>query len=175
MHKQQLTGLDVTLGEVQDVPGGGILQGQIPIAGWGDDELKPIWQSVQVLCAEFIHCDSRDRILPDLKIPEEPESLLELPVYSRILSLRQVCEICHVIIFILFHGFMVLFHPHLQTVVGFDNWSFIIDRRNVDIDNTWQTVLANFCLVSHNCEAVIFGLTAIVYVGDILPFHLEEK
>lgn len=79
VHKQQLSSLDVTLGEVQDVPGGGALQGQIPVAGWCYNELQPIWQSVQVLCAEFIHCDFSDRILPNLETPEEQELLQECP------------------------------------------------------------------------------------------------
>lgn len=71
MHEQQLSTLDVTLGEVQDVPGGGALQGQVAVAGWRDDELQPFWQSVRVLCTELINGDFRDRTLPHLEIPED--------------------------------------------------------------------------------------------------------
>lgn len=70
---------------------------------------------------------------------------------------------------------LVLLHPHLQAIVGSDDWSFVIDRRNVDIGYTWQTVLTDFCLVGHYCEAVLFSFTAIMNVGDVLALHLEAK
>lgn len=70
---------------------------------------------------------------------------------------------------------LVLSHPHLQAIVGSDNWSFVIDRGNVDVGYTWQTVLTDFCLVGHYCEAVLFSFTAIMNVGDVLPLHLEAK
>lgn len=38
MDEQQLPGLDVVLGEVQDVPGGGVLQSQVAVAGRRDYE-----------------------------------------------------------------------------------------------------------------------------------------
>lgn len=78
------------------MPRGGAPQGQIPVAGWCYNELQPIWQSVQVLCTEFIHCDSRDRILPNLETPKEQELLQERPVCGRIHDVRQVCERCHI-------------------------------------------------------------------------------
>lgn len=69
----------------------------------------------------------------------------------------------------------MLSHPHLQTIVGCDNRSFVVDRCNVDVGHTGQTVLTDFCLVGHDCEAVLFSFTAVMNVGDVLPLHLEAK
>lgn len=59
MHEHQLSGLYVILSKVQDVPGGGALQGQVAIAGRCDDELQPLRQGVRVLRAELISGDLR--------------------------------------------------------------------------------------------------------------------
>lgn len=67
MHKHQLAALYVILGKVQDVPGGGALQGQVAIAGWCDDELQAIGRSVQVFCTELINCDFCHRTHPHLR------------------------------------------------------------------------------------------------------------
>lgn len=65
--------------------------------------------------------------------------------------------------------------PHLETLVGRDDGSFVVDRRDVDVDNAGQTVLPDFRLIGHNCEAVLLSFAAIVNVGDVLSFHLETK
>lgn len=57
VHEHQLSGVYVILSKVQDVPGGGALQGQVAIAGWCDDELQPLRQGVRVLCTELITGD----------------------------------------------------------------------------------------------------------------------
>lgn len=38
MYKHQLAMTNMLLGEVQNWPGGGALQGQMPITWWSDDE-----------------------------------------------------------------------------------------------------------------------------------------
>lgn len=69
----------------------------------------------------------------------------------------------------------VIPHPHLETLVGRDDGSFVVDWRDVDMDNAGQTVLPDFRLIGHNYEAVLLSFAAIVNVGDVLSFHLETK
>lgn len=65
--------------------------------------------------------------------------------------------------------------PHLETLVGRDDGSFVVDWRDVDVDDAGQTVLPDFRLIGHNCKAVLLSFTAVVNVGDVLSFHLETK
>lgn len=67
MHEHQLSGLYVTLGEVQDVAGGGALQSQVAVAGWCDDKLQPLIRSVRVLGTELIGGDFCHRTHPHLR------------------------------------------------------------------------------------------------------------
>lgn len=71
MHKYQLSSLYVVLGEVQDVSGGGALQGQVAVAGWRDDELQPVGRSVRVLCTKIIYGDFCHWTHPHLRKSEE--------------------------------------------------------------------------------------------------------
>lgn len=57
MHKQQLALVYVSLGEVQHRLHGGALQRQMPIAGWGDHEVKVLWRRVLVLHFQILSCD----------------------------------------------------------------------------------------------------------------------
>lgn len=65
--------------------------------------------------------------------------------------------------------------PHLETLVGRDDGSFVIDWRDVDVDDAGQTVLPDFRLIGHNCKTVLLSFAAIVNVRDVLPFYLETK
>lgn len=62
---------------------------------------------------------------------------------------------------------------NLQSVVGCNHWGLIIDRCDVDVNGTRQAVFPGFCLVCHNGEVVSQGVTAVVDVGNVLPFHLK--
>lgn len=42
VYKQKLMTVDVSLGEVQDRPGGGALQGKVSVTGGSDDKLKAL-------------------------------------------------------------------------------------------------------------------------------------
>lgn len=71
VHEHQSSDLYVTLGKVQDVPGGGALQGQVAVAGWCDDELQPLGRSVRVLCTELMNGDFCHRTHPHLRNRKE--------------------------------------------------------------------------------------------------------
>lgn len=51
MDKQQPSTLYVSLGEVQNVPGRGALQGQVAVARGRDDKLQQLRRSVRVFSA----------------------------------------------------------------------------------------------------------------------------
>ena len=55
VYKHQLPSENVSLGEVQDVPEGGILQSQVSIAGRGHDELQSLRLRVPVLSTQVVH------------------------------------------------------------------------------------------------------------------------
>lgn len=65
--------------------------------------------------------------------------------------------------------------PHLQTLVGCNNRSLIIDRRDTDVNGAGQTVLPDFRLIGHNGEVVSLCVAAVVDIGDVLTFHLESE
>jgi len=55
VHEHQLSSLYVILGEVQDLSGGGPLQGQVSVAWWCDDELQSLrLRSVRILCTQIV-------------------------------------------------------------------------------------------------------------------------
>lgn len=58
VHKHQLSGSYVILGEVEDLSGGGPLKRQVAVARWRDDELQSLrFRSVWVLCTKIIGGD----------------------------------------------------------------------------------------------------------------------
>lgn len=58
-------------------------------------------------------------------------------------------------------------------MVSCNHWGLIIDRCDVDVNGARQAVFPGFCLVCHNGEVVSQGVTAVVDVGNVLPFHLK--
>lgn len=64
---------------------------------------------------------------------------------------------------------------HLQTSVGCNNRSLIVDRCDGDENSARQTVLPNFCLIGHDGEVVIKCVAAIMDIGDVLTLHLETE
>lgn len=65
--------------------------------------------------------------------------------------------------------------PHLQTLVGCNNRSLIIDRCDTDVNGAGQTVLPDFRLIGHNGKVVSLCVAAVVDIGDVLTFHLETE
>ena len=54
VYEQQLSAVDVPLGEGEDAPGWGGPQGQVSVAGGRDLELQPLWACVLVLCTQLL-------------------------------------------------------------------------------------------------------------------------
>lgn len=66
VNKQQLSLVDVSLGEVEHRLGGGALQGQVSVAGWHHREVELLWGGVQVLGLQVVRPDLGHRRHPDL-------------------------------------------------------------------------------------------------------------
>lgn len=71
MYEHQLSGFYVFLGEVQDVPREGALQGQVAVTGWCDNELQPLRFSVQILRIKIFYRDFCLRTHKDLRKGKE--------------------------------------------------------------------------------------------------------
>lgn len=76
---------------------------------------------------------------------------------------------------ILSNMMVIITTPHLQTLVGCNNWRLIIDRCDIDVNGAGQTVLPDFRLIGHDGKAVCVSVTAVMDVGDVLTFHLETE
>lgn len=63
--------------------------------------------------------------------------------------------------------------PYLQTLVGYNNRSLIIDRCDVDVNSAGQTVLLGFRLISHNGKVVSLCVRAVMDIRDVLTFNLK--
>lgn len=65
--------------------------------------------------------------------------------------------------------------PHLQTLVGCNNRSLIIHRCDVDVSRAGQTVLPDLRLIGHNGKVVSQCVAAVMDIGDVLAFHLDQE
>lgn len=66
VYEHQLMAVDVSLGEVQDRPGGGALQGKVSVTGGSDDKLQALGVRVKVGGTEVIAGDFGDGVHPHL-------------------------------------------------------------------------------------------------------------
>lgn len=68
---------------------------------------------------------------------------------------------------------MYIVTSYLQTLVGCNNRSLIVDRSDVDMNSAGQTVLLDFCLIGHNGKVVSLSVRAVMDIRDVFTFNLE--